>query len=59
MAALKADVLGGTAAKSATLGAAVFGAELKRHIVHEVVRSGSAPPSGTSRPASLPAVSSR
>ena len=30
---------GGTAAKSATLESAVFGAELKRHIVHEVVRA--------------------
>ena len=39
MAALKADVLGGTAAKSATLESAVFGAELKKHIVHEVVRA--------------------
>jgi len=39
MAALKAEVLGGSAAKSATLEAAVFGAELKRHIVHEVVRA--------------------
>ena len=39
MAASKADVLGGSAAKSVTLEAAVFGAELKRHIVHEVVRA--------------------
>ncbi|MSO94259.1 MAG: 50S ribosomal protein L4 [Thermoleophilia bacterium] len=36
---LKADVLGGTATRSVTLGEAVFGAELKRHIVHEVVRA--------------------
>ena len=36
---LKADVLGGSAAKDVTLDAAVFGAELKRHIVHEVVRA--------------------
>ena len=39
MAALKAQVLGGAAAKDATLEEAVFGAELKRHIVHEVVRA--------------------
>ena len=39
MAALKAKVLGGSAAKDATLEAAVFGAELKKHIVHEVVRA--------------------
>ena len=39
MAALKAEVLGGSAAKSATLEATVFGAELKRHIVHETVRA--------------------
>ena len=39
MAALKAQVLGGSAAKDATLEAAVFGAELKKHIVHEVVRA--------------------
>jgi large subunit ribosomal protein L4 len=39
MAALKAPVLGGVAKKDATLGEAVFGAELKKHIVHEVVRA--------------------
>jgi large subunit ribosomal protein L4 len=39
MAALKAPVLGGDAKKDATLEAAVFGAELKRHLVHEVVRA--------------------
>ena len=39
MAALKAEVLGGSAAKDVTLESAVFGAELKRHIVHEVVRA--------------------
>jgi large subunit ribosomal protein L4 len=39
MAALKAQVLGGTASKDATLAAAVFGAELKKHLVHEVVRA--------------------
>ena len=37
--ASKVEVLGGAAAKDATLAAAVFGAELKRHIVHEVVRA--------------------
>ena len=37
---LKVQVLGGTAAKDdVTLEAAVFGAELKKHIVHEVVRA--------------------
>ena len=36
---LKVQLLGGAAAKEATLAAAVFGAELKRHIVHEVVRA--------------------
>ncbi len=38
MAALKAQLLGGTA-KEVTLDAAVFGAELKKHLVHEVVRA--------------------
>lgn len=38
MAALKAQLLGGTA-KEVTLDASVFGAELKRHLVHEVVRA--------------------
>jgi len=39
MAAPKAPVLGGDAKKDVTLEAAVFGAELKRHVVHEVVRA--------------------
>ena len=39
MAALKAPVLGGDAKKDATLEAAVFGAELKPHLVHETVRA--------------------
>ncbi len=39
MAAIKAPVLGGSASKDAELGEAVFGAELKRHLVHEVVRA--------------------
>ena len=39
MAALKAQILGGSSAGSATLDSAVFGAELKKHIVHEVVRA--------------------
>jgi len=39
MAALKAPVLGGDAKKDVELEAAVFGAELKRHVVHEVVRA--------------------
>jgi large subunit ribosomal protein L4 len=39
MAALKAPVLGGDAKKDATLEAAVFGVELKKHLVHEVVRA--------------------
>ncbi len=38
MAALKAQLLGGTT-KEVTLDASVFGAELKRHLVHEVVRA--------------------
>ncbi len=38
MAALKAQLLGGTA-KEVTLDASVFGVELKRHLVHEVVRA--------------------
>jgi large subunit ribosomal protein L4 len=38
MAAPKAPVLGG-AAKSVTLDASVFAAELKRHLVHETVRA--------------------
>ena len=37
--ALKVQSLGGSADKDVTLEAAVFGAELKRHIVHEVVRA--------------------
>jgi large subunit ribosomal protein L4 len=38
--ALKAQVLGGSAAKDdVALAEAVFGAELKRHLVHEVVRA--------------------
>lgn len=36
---LTAKVLGGSAPREATLGAAVFGAELKKHLVHEVVRA--------------------
>jgi large subunit ribosomal protein L4 len=36
---LKAPVLGGTAAKDVTLEPAVFGAELKKHLVHEAVRA--------------------
>ena len=44
MAALKtnvltAQVIGGPAAKDVTLEPSVFGAELKRHLVHEVVRA--------------------
>ena len=38
-AAPEGTVLGGAAAKDATLDAAVFGAELKQHLVHEVVRA--------------------
>ena len=36
---LKVQLLGGSAAKDVTLEAAVFGAELKKHVVHEVVRA--------------------
>jgi large subunit ribosomal protein L4 len=36
---LKAQVIGGSAAKSVKLEAAVFGAELKKHLVHETVRA--------------------
>jgi len=36
---VKAELLGGDAKKDVVLEAAVFGAELKRHIVHEVVRA--------------------
>ena len=39
MAALKAPVLGGDAKKDVTLDAAVFGVELKPHLVHETVRA--------------------
>ncbi len=39
MAAVKATVLGGSASRETTLGETVFGAELKRHLVHEVVRA--------------------
>ena len=39
MAALKAPVLGGKAAKEVSLEAAVFGAEIKPHLVHEAVRA--------------------
>ena len=39
MAAPKAPLLGGTAAKDVTLEASVFGAELKKHLVHETVRA--------------------
>jgi large subunit ribosomal protein L4 len=38
-AALKAQVIGGSAAKDVTLAPVVFGAELKRHLVHETVRA--------------------
>jgi large subunit ribosomal protein L4 len=39
MAALKAPLLGAAAAKDVTLDASVFGAELKKHLVHETVRA--------------------
>jgi len=39
MAALKAQLLGGAAAKDVALEASVFGAELKKHLVHEAVRA--------------------
>ncbi len=39
MAAPKARLLGAAAAKDVTLEASVFGAELKKHLVHEVVRA--------------------
>ena len=39
MAALKAPVLGGKAAKEVSLEAAIFGAEIKPHLVHEAVRA--------------------
>jgi large subunit ribosomal protein L4 len=39
MAALKAPVLGGKSAKDVSLDEAVFGAELKPHLVHEAVRA--------------------
>jgi large subunit ribosomal protein L4 len=39
MAALKAPVLGGKAAKEVSLEAGVFGAEIKPHLVHEAVRA--------------------
>ena len=38
-AALSVPVIGGSAARDVTLAAAVFGAELKRHLVHETVRA--------------------
>ena len=39
MAALKAPLLGGKAAKEVSLEAAIFGAEIKPHLVHEAVRA--------------------
>lgn len=39
MAAPKAQLLGGAAVKDVTLEASVFGAELKKHLVHETVRA--------------------
>jgi len=39
VAALKAPVLGGKSAKDVSLDEAVFGAELKPHLVHEAVRA--------------------
>lgn len=39
MAAPKAPLLGGSAARDVTLEASVFGAELKKHLVHEAVRA--------------------
>jgi large subunit ribosomal protein L4 len=36
---LQAQVIGGSAAKAVTLEASVFGAELKKHLVHEAVRA--------------------
>lgn len=39
MADLQAQVIGGSSAKAVTLDAAVFGAELKKHLVHEAVRA--------------------
>jgi large subunit ribosomal protein L4 len=39
MADLKAQVIGGSAPRTVTLEAAVFGAELKKHLVHETVRA--------------------
>jgi large subunit ribosomal protein L4 len=39
MAAPKAPLLGGSAAKDVTLEASVFGAELRKHLVHETVRA--------------------
>jgi large subunit ribosomal protein L4 len=39
MATVKAPVLGGSKAKQVSLEAAVFGAELKPHLVHETVRA--------------------
>ena len=39
MAAPKAPLLGGAAAKDVTLETSVFGAELKKHLVHETVRA--------------------
>jgi large subunit ribosomal protein L4 len=39
MAAPKARLLGAAAAKDVTLEASVFGAELKKHLVHEAVRA--------------------
>lgn len=39
MAAVEAQVIGGAAARDVALEPAVFGAELKRHLVHETVRA--------------------
>ena len=39
MAALKAPLLGGKAARDVTLDAGVFGAEVKPHLLHETVRA--------------------
>ncbi|RDI74642.1 50S ribosomal protein L4 [Gaiella occulta] len=39
MAVVKAQVIGGAAARDVALEPAVFGAELKRHLVHETVRA--------------------
>jgi len=39
VAALKAPLLGGKAAKDVSLDAGVFGAEVKPHLLHETVRA--------------------